>query len=190
MVCSTKTSFLFLLEKSWAPMILLRINWSKDLFFSFLVKISPDVLFDIDWINARAGACSVHAFFDLCFDKKHREKTRYHLFTVMPLINNIVLWIDSLCPRPNIWDKSSTKSEVRCSIIGRISFPRFRAIFGWAIMYMFWLVLGARNFAYRHVTVRDYHWEYPPGVVANLTRNASGIELFCVNLCNKHSKIN
>ena len=63
--------------------------------------------------------------FLICFDKEHRRQTRYRLFVVMPLIDNVVSRINSLCSHPNIRDESSTKSEVRYSIIGRISCLRF-----------------------------------------------------------------
>ena len=126
MVCSTKTSALFLLDNLWAGMTLLRIDWSKDLLFSFLLKkrVSMSFSISIEWMRVQARALHMH--FLICFDKEDRDQTWYRFFVVMTSIDNVVLRINILCPHPNIRDESSTKSEIRYSLIGRISFPRFR----------------------------------------------------------------
>ena len=56
-------------------------------------------------MHVQARALRIHLL--IFFDEEHKGQTGYQSFVVMSLIVNVVLWINSLYPHPNIHDESS-----------------------------------------------------------------------------------
>ena len=150
-------------------MTLFRVDWSKDLFFSFLWTNGPVRTYPVpdglrsssigfDRVSTRAVRVLGRARFKIRFDE-FRGLRRCRVFVVIPLIDNVVLRITKKLSFPlllvthivSLTEEYSTKWGVRYNWSVR------RAISLRVTMYIFWLVLGARYFPSHRATVCYCH---------------------------------
>ena len=103
-VCSIKTSFIFLFDKRVPTNPVIQGRLIKDLFsLPFGKRVRIPCLVRVNALaDARSGSLDIVG-----------RQPQCHLFVVLLLIDNVVLRVDILCTRPNIQNKSNTNSEVR-----------------------------------------------------------------------------